>query len=63
MNSILQATLAAEKPTAASPIDEPKVILGLRSGFQDIVDTIDIEKSKGKDKQSKKLSERKWKLQ
>ena len=56
MNSILQATLAAEKPTAVPPIDEPKVILGLRSGFQDIVDTIDIEKSKGKDKQSKRLS-------
>ena len=48
--------MAAEQPTM-EPSTEPvtQVILGLRSGFQDIVDTIDVEKSKSKDKQSKIL--------
>ena len=46
--------MAAEKPTIEPSIEpETKVVLGLRSGFQDIVDTIDVEKSKSKDKQSK----------
>jgi len=55
VNSILQATLASEEPTP-SP-EEDKVILGLRSGFQNVVDTISLEKSKTKDKQNQKCLE------
>ena len=47
-------TQAAGEVTAPSN-DEP-IVLGLRSGFQNVLDTIDITKSTSKNRQGKGLS-------
>jgi len=46
---IIKNIYANAEPEAKVEEDEP-VILGLRSGFQNVVDTISVQKSKSKDK-------------